>query len=255
MEKRKNRTMVKRKPFQGVLNILSFNRHFYVLGAIIFLGLIALWAFQIISGLTLLLALVGLIYGLVAPLVVSAYVYDFSGYYDLKWLDNLEETKGSKLVNIHAGFDETSFLLQEKFNGAELEAFDFYNSDRHTEKAIIRARKVTLEFPNTKEISTHHIPLENESIEIIFLLSAAHEIRNSEERDSFFLECKRVLKTGGKIIVLEHLRDLPNFLAFTIGFTHFHSHRSWMSNFRNAGFDRIKHEKFTPFLNIYTLQK
>ena len=77
---------VKRKSFQGVLIILSFNRHFYVFG----LGVLALliasnWFFNL-QPLVFWLIIIAFLYGLIMPLIVSAYVYDFSGYYKLDWL-------------------------------------------------------------------------------------------------------------------------------------------------------------------------
>ena len=63
------------------------------------------------------------------PLIVSAYVYDFSGYYNFSWLKNVISERGSiKLIaNINAGFDETSFIIEENFPGSSLKVFDFYN--------------------------------------------------------------------------------------------------------------------------------
>ena len=56
-------------------------------------------------------------------LIVSYYIYDMSGLYDLKWI---EQSGTEKLIlNINAGFDETSHLLKEKFKTTELIALDF----------------------------------------------------------------------------------------------------------------------------------
>ena len=242
-----------RKPFQGVLNILNFNRHFYYFGAI---ALVILMAVLFVCKLPLILQaiiLLGFAYGLLMPLIVSAYVYDFSGYYNFKWLDNFftNKNKAYKLVNIHAGFDETSFILKEKFPNAGLEVFDFYDEARHTEKAIIRAREVSNFYPGTKKISTAHIPLDTDSVDGIFFLSTIHEVRDHGDKVEFLKECKRALKPNGKLIVVEHLRDFPNFLAFTIGFTHFFSKAIWKRAFLEAGFNTITERKFTPFMSIF----
>ena len=39
---------------------------------------------------------------------------------------------------------------------------------------------------------------------------------------TFFRELKRVLAPGGRVIVTEHLRDLANIAAYSIGAWHFH---------------------------------
>ena len=91
---------IKRRKFQGVLNILSFNRHFYVLG-IITLALI-ITSFSLFNWPVLFLWLIifAFLYGLIMPLIVSAYVYDFSGYYDFNWLQKFNIEDAAPLINI-----------------------------------------------------------------------------------------------------------------------------------------------------------
>lgn len=187
------------------------------------------------------------------PLIVSAYVYDFSGYYDFHWLTNhVSDPEKIKLItNINAGFDETSFIIKDTFPGSDLKVFDFYNAKRHTEPAIIRARKVSLVYPNTASISSDIIPLDDNSVDIVFLLSAVHEIRSNDEKAQFLKECHRICKPDGKVIMVEHLRDFPNFLAFSVGFTHFFSRSVWKNAFQKAGFTSFRETKFTPFMSVF----
>ena len=70
----------KRRKFQGVLNILSFNRHFYVLGLGVLAIVIVSRLFIEWPDVVFWLIIVVFLYGLIMPLIVSAYVYDFSGY-------------------------------------------------------------------------------------------------------------------------------------------------------------------------------
>lgn len=244
---------VTRRKFQGVLNILSFNRHFYVFG----LGALALllasrlfipWPDAILG-----LVIAAFLYGLLMPLAISAYVYDFSGYYDLHWLDKfIPDDCGIKLFsNINAGFDETSFIIKKKFPASDLKVFDFYDARRHTEPAIKRARKVSLVYPDTLQIHTAAIPVEDGTVDVVFLLSAAHEIRSHHEKVRFLKECRRICKPSGQVIMVEHLRDFPNFLAFTVGFTHFFSRSAWKKAFGQAGFRTFGETKFTPFMSIF----
>ena len=192
-------------------------------------------------------------YGLSAPLIVSAYVYDYSGYYNFDWLAKYDviDTDTLLLVSINAGFDETSFSIKNRFPRAQLRVFDFYDKEHHTEPAIVRARKVSHVYPNTQAINTDRIPLADHSADVVFLLSAAHEIRLHKEKVQFLKECHRICKAGGKVIMVEHLRDLPNFLAFSVGFTHFFSKKTWVKAFNQAGFRGISESKFTPFMSIF----
>jgi SAM-dependent methyltransferase len=244
---------IKRRSFEGVLNILSFNRHFYVFGVItlaliIGSGYFLNWHNGLFWALTL-----AYIYALTIPLFVSVYVYDLSGFYDFDWLKKMKiEDAGDKFnLNINAGFDETSYIIDRILPQSTLQVYDFYNARQHTEPAIIRARKVSLVYPNTQQINSSSIPLSSDSVDNIFLISAAHEIRRHEERVQFLKECRRVCKSNGKVIMVEHLRDFPNFMAFTIGFTHFFSRAIWKKAFEEAGFISFKETKFTPFMSIF----
>jgi len=243
----------KRRKFQGVLNILSFNRHFYVFGLVALAALFASRLFVPWPGSVFWVIVIAFLYGLIMPLIVSAYVYDFSGYYEFGWLEKVIRNNGDGklIVNINAGFDETSFIIKNKFPKSDLRVFDFYNEKRHTEAAIKRARKVSLMYPNTEAIVSNAIPLQDSTVDIVFLLSAVHEIRANEEKIQFLKECHRICKPNGKVVMVEHLRDFPNFLAFSVGFTHFFSRTTWKNAFGSASFSSFEEIKFTPFMSIF----
>lgn len=245
---------IKRRKLQGVLNILSFNRHFYVFGfAVLALIISSTFFIDWPSGLYW-LVIFAFLYGLTMPLLVSAYVYDFSGFYDFDWLKKMkiEDAKDKVNLNINAGFDETSFIVKQILPKSHLQVYDFYNAEKHTEPAIIRARKVSLVYPNTLQITSNSIPLDDNSVDTIFLISAVHEIRKHDEKVLFLKECRRVCKPTGQVIMVEHLRDVPNFFAFTVGFTHFFSKKAWQKAFEEADFISFEEQKFTPFMSIFS---
>ncbi len=249
--------MEKRRKFQGALNILSFNRHFYLLGLGFLAALIIGHLFIELSNILFWLIIGGFLYGFIMPLIVSAYVYDFSGYYNFHWLKNQvnNDERIDLIVNINAGFDETSFIIKNKFPHSDLKVFDFYNAKQHTEPAIKRARKVSSVYPNTEQTASDSIPVKDNSADIVFLLSAVHEIRSNEEKVRFLRECYRLCKPGGQVIMVEHLRDFPNFLAFTVGFSHFFSRSVWKKAFESAGFLSFQETKFTPFMSIFNCSR
>jgi SAM-dependent methyltransferase len=245
-----------RKPFEGIYNIVRFNWHFYALalGAIVLVLLTGIALSPFFAFMTM-IASVLIALPLISSLLISYYIYDRSELYTLNWLDHITLRKDSSIVNIHAGFDESSHLLKYHFPEARLRVLDFYDPAKHTEVSIKRARKAYPAFPGTQAISTSALPLEENSSDLIFLILAAHEIRNEQERLAFFTGLKRALKPDGKIIVTEHLRDLPNFLAYTIGFFHFLPESDWKKAFNDSGLHIAERFRITPFINTFILTK
>jgi SAM-dependent methyltransferase len=240
----------------GVVNIIRFNWGFYAAGLCMVIILLAAgfiangplktWIY-ILAGLGLL--------PLFISTMVSWYVYDLSGFYHFFWLKQTTVAQPGTILNIHAGFDETSSLLKAKFPEAAIKIYDFYDPLKHTEISIERARKAYPAYPGTVKITTGSIPDTNDSVDAIFLIFAAHEIRDNGERSRFFSEMKRILKKEGTLHVVEHLRDLPNFIAYTIGFFHFLPNASWHETFASSGFYLKNTSSINPFVKYFILQK
>ena len=247
---------VNRKPFQGLLNVVRFNWQFFVIavGASTVMSLISIFLPDIWQILVLLAASMILITTLIS-LLATYWVYDRSGLYAFKWLDQREESENGEILNINAGFDETSHLLAHKFPDAELSVCDFYDPALHTEVSIKRARLAYPPYPGTIKVKTHALPFEDDKFDKVCAIFAAHEIRDQNERQQFFKELKRVTKPTGKIYVTEHLRDFNNFLAYTIGFLHFHSHQSWIQIFKGANLQLVQEQKTTALVSTFILTK
>jgi ubiquinone/menaquinone biosynthesis C-methylase UbiE len=245
-----------RKPFQGVWNIIQFNWHFYLLSIVFVLLMVGAAHLVNPSFKTLVYILAAFAFvSTVISLAVSFYIYDVSSLYKLTWLDGIIKEPQHLIVNINAGFDETSILLQQKFPRAQLTVLDFYNPKKHTEVSIKRARKAYPAFTGTQQTTTTGFPLNDNTADSIFVILAAHEIRNKDERTVFFKELKRVVKPNGQIIVTEHIRDIANFTAFNIGFFHFYADGLWRDTFYQAGLNIQQQIKITPFISTFILTK
>ena len=245
-----------RKPLQGLRNVVRFNWPYYSASAaaLIIFGLIAFFS----AGTERWIAVVVIVISVLAPfisLVVTTYVYDLSGFYELKWLEGLAILHDAKVLNINAGFDETSELLMRKFPHAELIACDFYDPKRHTEASIARARRAYPPFEGTKAIDTTELPFDTGSIDAAFAIMSAHEIRDAAERIAIFAELNRSLANDGTLVVVEHLRDAANMFAYTLGAWHFHSRPEWLRCFELAGFSLAREKKLTPFVSAFFLKK
>lgn len=244
-----------RRPFQGLWNVVRFNWHFYLVAFGLALGLAGICVVVPAAQDYAWLLLVLLLTPVLASLAVSAYVYDFSGLYELNWLPTLTPNQ-LNILTVNAGFDEISAVLQHKYTPHQLLAVDFYDPTRHTEVSIQRARRAYPPYPGTRPVDTRAaLPLPTDSFDLVFAFLAAHEIRDTAERTAFFQELRRVTKPKGQIIVTEHLRDPANFLAYTIGFLHFHSRRTWLATFQTANLRVAQEIKTTPFITTFLLSK
>ncbi len=244
---------VTRRPLQGVANIVRFNWHFYLFASLAFTALFLFQnnipeQFRIIIISASIMALLTMI----ISLIVSYYVYDFSNLYSLKWLPNSDF---KKVLNINAGFDETSQIIKGKFPNADLTICDFYDKEKHTEVSIKRARSAYPILKGTIQVSTIKLPFKDNTFDYSLAILSAHEIRDKSERVQFFNELSRVTKSDGHVFVTEHLRDLNNFWAYTIGFFHFHSKSTWNETFKLASLTVEREFRTTPFITTFILNK
>lgn len=244
---------LKRRTFQGISNIILFNRHFYILAAVILISLSILTQFFSHSWQLASLVVIILIGStLFLSILISFYVYDLSDLYQLKWLP--EKINGD-ILNITAGFDESSDIIKSGKQYNKLITCDFFDPRKHTEKSILRARKAYPLQQNSIRVSTNKLPFPDNSFECCHAFLSAHEIRDNKERNIFFKELNRITKSNGQIFITEHLRDFPNFIAYTLGFFHFHSKSTWLRNFKESHLKVIREIKTTPFITTFILEK
>lgn len=236
-------------------NIVRFNWHFYLLAFGLAVGLAVAAVVGPASARPYVLGLLGLgLLPTLGSLAVSAYVYDWSDLYRLTWLPVVVPVRPT-LLTVNAGFDEISAVLQQKYAPGQLVVVDFYDPARHPAVSIRRARRAYPPFPGTRRVDTRAaLPLPAQSVDLTVAFLAAHEIRDAAERAGFFRELRRVTKPAGRVVVVEHLRDPANFLAYTVGFLHFHSRRAWLATFRAAGLGVERQVRITPFITAFLLR-
>lgn len=245
-----------RTPYQGAWQILQYNWSFYAAATFgitaVFLVL-SRWPMPFwITG-PLLLGVLAAAFWAVASLAVAHYVYDRTRLYEFDWLrQHLHPHEG---VNIHAGLDETSLGLRAAFPETEWRTLDIYDPRAMTEPSIARARAITPPPVPATPADYRHLPLADSACDTVCLIFAAHELREHDDRLRFLQEVHRSLRPGGNVLVIEHLRDTANFLAFGPGFWHFLSRRTWVSGFRNAGFTIQEEFPWTPFVRVFLLRK
>jgi SAM-dependent methyltransferase len=246
------------KGFEGVSNIVRFNWGYYVISALALGAAMLILSIQALPWWLRTAALCGgicLIFWTCSSLLVSWYVYDVVGVMRWEWIRDRLKFPPSRWANVHAGLDQSTASLRCLFPGSDGAVIDIYDPATMTEPSIARARRL---YPSTEPFKPGRacsLPLPDRDRDAVFLLFAAHEVRAVADRTKLLREASRVLNERGRVVLVEHLRDLPNFLAFGPGFLHFHSGRSWRESIRSAGLQIEQQGRLTPFVRCFVLRK
>lgn len=248
----------------GAVRIFLYNRPTYLLtwsAALLAMalaaGLPAPWGVSVLLGLG---ASVAVGWSCVS-LAVSAYVYDRSPLVGGLWLARagLLPASVSRWATVHAGLDaevEVAAVLP----GTCLARLDIFDAAIMT-PSIARARR--LEDSGLVVTRTHHsvrcpagaLALGPDSCDVVMVAFTAHEIRDARVREAFFSELRRVLRPGGRVVLVEHLRDAPNFGAFGPGFMHFLPRGEWIRLAEHAQLARVAEVRVTPWVMALALEK
>ncbi|MEZ0276293.1 MAG: hypothetical protein ACAH88_15395, partial [Roseimicrobium sp.] len=174
--------------FAGMLQIVRFNPWPYVIsiGSIIF-GAAFLttfthylpWWLQLMG----VVALGACTWLTLASLVVSHVIYDRSDWPRGSWLRRaLISPEPQRVLNVHAGFDETTTRLRHWFPTAEITALDLFDAKVNTESSLLRARASQPPVPGTVTGDLDAWPVPPGSHDVVCLLLTAHEYRREAER-------------------------------------------------------------------------
>jgi hypothetical protein len=240
-----------------MLAIVRFNWPFYLVAALVFLGaVVGIFLFRDPWFLTMCAVIAaGSGYFLFVSLGVSHLIYDRSDLYRWHWLERaLGGVKNKRIVFCHAGFDEASEALRERLAG-EWRIIDHHDPATMTEASIRRARKMYPPTPGTEAAPFDKWPVGDGWADVVFGILAVHELRTVGERAKWFAEAKRCLADGGRMVVVEHVRDAANFLAFGPGFLHFHSVKNWERSWEGEGLRLRDGFRITPFVRVFAIEK
>ena len=238
--------------------IFLYNWHFYAATFVLdLLAVVLLIRLSPPAGIRLAIYLIAAMatFWALSSLLVSHYIYDRSRLYQWNWLPAVLKKSPGNWVNIHAGLDQTSDSLMRLFPGVRRRILDIYVPSEMSEPSIERARHYAQPAATPEKANPLALPLENCECEAIFLIFVAHELRRREARLQFFHEICRALKPSGRVVLVEHLRDWKNFLAYGPGALHFLSRREWLATGGQAGFNVTDELGVTPFVKCFVLAK
>jgi SAM-dependent methyltransferase len=250
----------KRQPgsFDGVSQILLYNWHFYAaalaLDLVIALLLIKLPLHANYRP-ALYLVAVPPTFWAGSSILVSYYVYDRSCLYQWHWLATVLKSDAGAWLNIHAGLDQTSVPLRHIFPSSHTKSLDIYAPSEMSEPSIARARRRAHLNPVQETANPAALPQSDSAWDTVFLIFTAHELRTHNAKVKLFRELHRVLKWDGRIVLVEHLRDWKNCLAYGPGCLHFFSRQQWLAVCNETNLRVLEERWITPFVKCFVFAK
>ena len=247
-----------RGQFDGVLQIVRYNWNLYIAAAVVCAivgGFVLAIHPPTALAVLLILGAIAAVFWLTLSLAVSHYVYDRSDLYRWQWIRERVAGNPRQVVNIHAGLDETSPALQEMYPAAELTILDIYDPAEMPEPSIARARREARSMLASVKADFRRLPLQNASTDLVTVIFVAHELRPAAAKEAFFRELARAVKPGGTVLLVEHVRDAWNLLAFGPGAFHFFPRREWLRVAATTGFELSAEISRTVFVHALVLRR
>lgn len=187
-----------------------------------------------------------------ASLVASHWIYDRSPLKDWRSLPNWLGAPAGRWLSVQTGFDATDGRMKVLLPGTALPSVDLYGLPGVGGASVRRARA---------ENEAHAVgvgsalPKGEGVCDTIVAAFALHEIAAPEARADFFRALARALTPGGRLLVVEHLRDANNFLVFGPGFLHFLPGSEWRRCAASAGLSAENEFPVTPFVRVFLWRK
>jgi SAM-dependent methyltransferase len=251
-------TIPLRGPVDGAWQVIRVNWPKYAAGLAVAIALIALATIPAIPNparIPLILTGSLALWWTTASILASFWVYDLRQALDCWWAVPHAPSGLTRYVNIHSGLDQTSLPLSFLFPQAQGVTLDIYDPALMPEPSITLARKLYPASSPQIQAKFDALPIDTSSVDAVFIVFAAHELRTDAHRESLLKESFRILGQGGRLFLAEHPRDLATFACFGPGFVHFFSQQTWEKNLIHAGFKHARQFSLTPFASVWVCEK
>jgi SAM-dependent methyltransferase len=187
-----------------------------------------------------------------ASFLAFHWIFDRSPFLRWAWLRELGPPP-TRWVHINAGLNETHAPIAAIFPATEGRDVEIFDPRSMTASALNRARK--LEERASPQSPPSALPVDSGWADTVYVVLAAHEVREAGEREKLFLELRRILSPGGRLVLIEHPRNLAGALAFGPGVLHFLRVREW-SRLAAIVDLRLEHTRdITPFVRVFVYER
>jgi len=211
------------------------------------------WLFGLSGGATLTVA--------ATILLTSFIVYDWGARREYDRLAELGQVSQTNVViDVTAGkLRGTRGLLPHHQNGHYF-LVDIFDPQKMKDPALHRARNMEPPLLADRRIyrraaQPDRLPLPHQWADVVYCNFSLHEVEAAADRDALFAEFARILKPGGRLLIAEHGRDLPNLLAFGPGAWSFFSQNTWEKHIKKAGLAIEHHEKWRGLVNLWVAHR
>lgn len=185
-----------------------------------------------------------------ASFLAFHWMFDRSRLLDWRWLREEFNTPPAHFVAITAGVEIAAIAWHEIFPNSHVEALDIFDPRVMPASAIARAHQSTGRAANACSL-----PVASGSVDAVFVVLAAHEIRDQDRRVVFFHELARITSPTGQCLLIEHPRTIWSALAFGPGHWHFYPRSVWQQLAQETGWAIVRQRSFSPFVDAYVLQR
>lgn len=185
-----------------------------------------------------------------ASLAATWWVYDAG---ELRWWRFPARVAGvepRRILLVTAGFDEVCVPLAAAHPRAEVTVVDILDDARAVEASIRRARRL---YPaDAARVSPGDLA-GGARYDLVLFAQSLHELRRHADRLSALSAALRCLEPGGAVVLVEHLRNAVNVLAYGPGAWHFHSGRAWRAAIRDSGGGIARRERIGGLVEAWVI--
>jgi len=229
------------------IDVLWFNRSTFLSAPVIgiLVSVAALLATILPTSLRVAMAFAGLvaIWWSIAAVLATWRVFGSDASRRWAWIRS-SAGMGDRL-NLTTGFDDTTSTLRG--DPVRSVSIDIYDPSLPHESALRRARAAFPPPAPSVRLADAATNIGAGSYAAVLLLMSAHET-HGEARRNLLVIARAALAPGGSVVLVEHLRDRANILAFGPGAWHFARRGDWLSVASNAGLELVHEQRLDPWV-------
>jgi SAM-dependent methyltransferase len=180
-----------------------------------------------------------------AAVLTTWWVFGASARHRWDWVEDAAG-RANRWLNLTTGFDDSTPTLRQRLGG-EGRALDVFDPMKDHEPALQRARDRFPPAGRPVAATLLDDAIEAASADAVLMLMSAHEA-HGPDRVELFRSAARALTPDGRLVVVEHLRDLANSLAFGPGAWHFSTRTEWLAVAEAAGLALTIETRLSPFV-------